>query len=84
MAKISEVIVRFSAAVADYIREKRWHPSQKLRERRDGGVEVQLKLTSLGEVERWILGWGGHARVIQPPELLERVRAAAREILGHH
>ncbi len=79
-----EVVVRFTADVADYIREKRWHPSQQLAEREGGAVELRLRLGSLVEIQRWILGWGGHARVLAPPELAEGVRDAAREILKHH
>ncbi len=77
-----EVVVRFSPRVADYIREKRWHPSQAIIERRDGGVELRLKLSSLVEIERWVLGWGGKAKVIRPNELVRSVRAAAKAILA--
>jgi len=75
------VIIRFDAVAADYIREKRWHPSQSLRELKEGGVELCLKLSSLGEVQRWVLGWGGSATVLQPPELVAAVREAAQRIL---
>jgi predicted DNA-binding transcriptional regulator YafY len=43
-------------------------------------VELQLTLSSLVEIERWILSWGGDAKVIEPAELQERVRAAGRKI----
>jgi proteasome accessory factor B len=76
-----DVVIRFSRAVADYIREKRWHASQQLRERKDGGVELRLRLSSLGEIERWVLGWGGQAVVLRPRELADRVQHAARQIL---
>ena len=76
-----KVTVRFSSKVADYIREKKWHASQKLRELKNGGVELQMTLSSLVEVERWILSWGGDASVIEPPELSRNVRIAARTIL---
>lgn len=76
------VIVRFTPRVADYIREKRWHPSQQLVVRREGEVELQLQLSSLVEIQRWILGWGGEAVVLSPPELVEGVRAAAQLILA--
>jgi len=77
-----DVIVRFNDAVADYIREKRWHPSQRLSELPDGGVELRLKLSSLVEVQRWVLSWGGNARVVAPQELSEAVQQAARRILS--
>jgi proteasome accessory factor B len=76
------VVVRFTPRVADYIREKKWHASQTLRELKNGGVELALKLSSLVEIERWVLGWGGDATVVKPPELREAVREAARRILG--
>jgi predicted DNA-binding transcriptional regulator YafY len=76
-----DVTIQFSSQVADYIREKRWHDSQQLRELKDGGVELRLKLSSLVEIERWVLGWGGNARVMQPVELVESVRRAARAML---
>lgn len=75
------VVIRFSPAVADFIREKQWHESQQIRELKDGRVELTMKLTSLVEVERWILSWGGHAVVVTPKELAENVRKAAQRIL---
>jgi predicted DNA-binding transcriptional regulator YafY len=44
-------------------------------------VELRLKLSSLAEVERWVLGWAGNAIVLQPPELARSVALAARKIL---
>jgi len=76
-----KVVIRFDERVADYIREKKWHASQKLRELKNGTLELQMTLSSLVEVERWILMWGGAARVLEPAELRENVRAAARLIL---
>jgi predicted DNA-binding transcriptional regulator YafY len=79
-----QVIIRFDEWVADYIREKRWHPSQELREQPDGGVELLLRLSSLTEVQRWILSWGGRAKVVAPPELAASVRHEAEGILARY
>jgi proteasome accessory factor B len=76
-----EVVVRFAEAVADYLREKRWHPSQTLRELPDGQVELRFRLSSLTEVQRWILSWGGRARVLSPPELVASIRHEAEQLL---
>ena len=76
-----DVLIRFNARAADYIREKKWHESQQLRELKSGGVELKLKLSSLVEIERWILSWGGDAVVIKPRELAEAVKQSARGIL---
>ena len=76
-----DVVLRFNARAADYIREKKWHESQQLRELKGGGVELRFKLSSLHEIERWVLSWGGDATVVKPRELLEAVRQAAHSIL---
>ena len=75
------VVLRFDELVADFIREKRWHPSQQLRELAEGGVELRLTLSSLVEIQRWVLTWGGHAVVLSPPALAQSVKAAAQQIL---
>ena len=76
-----DVVIRFDELAADYIREKRWHPSQQLTELEDGGVQLRLKLSSLAEIQRWVLSWGGRATVLAPVELAESVKVAARAIL---
>jgi predicted DNA-binding transcriptional regulator YafY len=76
-----DVVIRFGELVSDYIREKKWHDSQTLRELKGGGVELRLKLSSLTEVERWVLSWAGNATVVQPVELAAGVRRAAENIL---
>jgi len=76
-----DVAIQFNSRVADLVREKKWHESQKLRELKGGGVELQLKLSSLVEIERWVLGWGGDAKVLKPKELVDSVRQAAEKIL---
>lgn len=80
----SHVVIRFDALAAEYIREKKWHASQQLIEQPDGGVELRLQLSSLVEVQRWVLGWGGRAVVLDPPEFVVSVRQAAQALLKAH
>lgn len=76
-----EVVIRFSPRAADYIREKKWHESQQLNELKNGAVDLKVKLSSLVEIERWVLSWGGDAKVLKPRELAEAVRRSANKIL---
>ncbi|HEX4342450.1 MAG TPA: WYL domain-containing protein [Verrucomicrobiae bacterium] len=78
---VHDVVIRFNPRVADLIREKKWHASQELRELKNGHLELRLKLSSLIEIERWVLSWGGDATVIQPRELAMTIQQAARNIL---
>jgi proteasome accessory factor B len=79
-----QILIQFDDTVADFIREKIWHPSQKLKDLPGGGVELELRLSSLIEVRRWILGWGDNAKVISPPELVQSIRDTAAGILQRH
>ena len=74
------VVIRFNELVADYIREKKWHASQKLKNLPNGRVELTLRLSSLIEVQRWILSWAGNAEVIAPKKLRDDVREAGAKI----
>jgi len=68
------ISIEFSAAAAESVRESRWHRQQLLSDLPNGGVRLQLKLRSLQEVSSWILSFGSHARVTEPPELIARIR----------
>ncbi|HEU6449429.1 MAG TPA: WYL domain-containing protein [Verrucomicrobiae bacterium] len=76
-----EVVLRFSPRVADYVREKKWHESQQLRDLRNSGVELKLKLSSLEEIKRWILSWAGDVTILKPKQLKEMVRESAKKLL---
>lgn len=77
-----EVVIRFNPKAADYIREKRWHDSQLLKELKGGSIELRMKLSSLAEVERWVLSWAGNATVLKPAELARSVKQAAKRMLN--
>jgi predicted DNA-binding transcriptional regulator YafY len=78
--KPTTVVVRFSADQAPYVREREWHPTQRLRELRDGRVEVTFRAGGAFEIMRWVLGWGDAAEVVRPAALRKQVREAARHM----
>ena len=43
-----------------------------------------MKLSSLAEVERWVLAWAGRAVAVAPQELVEAVREGARKLAERH
>ena len=62
---------------APYIRERLWHPTQKLRDLPDGRLELTLQVADTQEVRRWILGWGAQAEVLHPIAMREALRQEA-------
>ena len=71
------VVIRFDATVADQVREREWHESQRMRDLPSGGLELRMRLGALAEVERWILGWGAAAEVVAPAQLRDQMHRAA-------
>ena len=67
--KPQEIRIRFDSLAARLVRERKWHPSQKIKDLSDGNIELTLKLGNLTEIQRWVLSWGEHARVVAPKEL---------------
>jgi proteasome accessory factor B len=74
-----EVKIRFSASQAPYIRERTWHPSQKIETEPDGSIILTLQVADLGEVKFWLIGFGVEAEVLEPAALRDDVTA---ECLG--
>jgi predicted DNA-binding transcriptional regulator YafY len=79
--KSMEIVVDFKKTKADLIRERVWHSSQTLTDLDDGGLRLKMKLSSLAEIEDWIMGWGPHAEVVKPKALRDRIAQSARGIL---
>jgi predicted DNA-binding transcriptional regulator YafY len=67
------VRILFDAFAAPRVEERQWHPSQKIKQLRNGGVELSLTLSNLEEIERWILSWGNHAQVLASVELKDQI-----------
>lgn len=66
----SEVVVRFDAKVAPYVRARTWHPSMKVQDAKDGSIEVSLRVGMTEELLHWICGYGKSAQVVAPESLV--------------
>jgi len=77
-----DVKIRFNAEVAPFIRERKWHPRQKIKNLKDGGLVLEFSTNHLNEVKDWVLSWGPGATVQSPRELIEKVKTSLRSALG--
>lgn len=77
--KARRVVIRVDRQQAPYVESKPFHKSQKVEQRfRDGSIQLSLKVVINNELERLILGYGGHAEVIAPPEFRARIAESVR------
>jgi predicted DNA-binding transcriptional regulator YafY len=79
--KKQRIRIEFDPFAARLVAERKWHESQRVREKAGGSIILELELGGLQEIERWILSWGKHARVLAPNELATRIRDEANAIV---
>jgi predicted DNA-binding transcriptional regulator YafY len=87
-ARHVRLIVEFEPRVADAVRARRVHPSQKLAVAADGRVRVSLVLPEtpdvIAQARAWVLGYGAAARVVEPREFLDEIGRELRRALGRY
>jgi predicted DNA-binding transcriptional regulator YafY len=81
---VHEIKIRFAPNGAHYIRERNWHPQQKLENLADGSCLLSFPASSLEEVYRWLAPYGPDALVLAPEELKQMVIAAAEKLLDSY
>jgi predicted DNA-binding transcriptional regulator YafY len=76
-----KLLVEFDPRVAEQVRGRRVHPTQKIAVAADGRVRVSMSVPEsrevMARVQRWLLGFGSAAHVLEPPEMAD---ATAREL----
>jgi len=67
-----EVVLKFSARVAQRLGETRWHCTEQVEPLADGSLLWRAKIAEPQEMMPWIRGWGADVEVLEP----ERLRKA--------
>jgi len=63
----------FSSNINTYILERSWHVNQECHQNEDGSVYLSFMSNQMQETLFWILHFGSAVKVINPPELKEKV-----------
>lgn len=74
--------LRFDPSLAPLILNARHHPDEQVEERASGAVDYRVTLSSLDEIARWVVGFGGRCMVVEPPELSAAVTKLAQRTLA--
>ena len=79
-----DVVVRFSSLVARNVGEVMWHHTQRLTWNDDGTLDFQVRVSGIGEISWWIMGYGDQAEVLEPEPLRELVARRAERMLEQY
>lgn len=72
--KLQKIRIEVTGWAATNLREMQWHPSQKIVKDTGDVVIATFELGNTVEFKRWVLGFGGCARVLTPSELAGEIR----------
>lgn len=79
-----DVLIRFRRKVARNVADVLWHKTQQCEFRRDGSMLFRARVSGLGEISWWVLGYGDQAEVVEPPELRNLVARHARNMAARY
>jgi predicted DNA-binding transcriptional regulator YafY len=82
--EVQMIELAFSADQAPYVKTKPIHPSQRAAELADGGLLVKIKVIPNYELEKTILGFGEHVRVISPVILRNVIQSRVEKLQSNY
>jgi hypothetical protein len=65
--KPERVVLRFNKGIVDIVKERIWHPSQKITRHRDGSLRLEMIVIVSEELKRWVASWRGWVVVVNLP-----------------
>ncbi len=77
-----KIVVEFSKHVATIVTSRRWHPTQRTKVLRAGGVRMELDAPVTPDVVSWLVGWGAMVKVCEPTTLAQAVVAEHRAAMA--
>jgi predicted DNA-binding transcriptional regulator YafY len=73
----------FDKEVARWVHESRYFYRTAEEETAEGLV-VTMRVRQEVEALQWLMSWGAHVQVLEPPSLRERIAQEAQAMLRHH
>ena len=78
------VRIEFDEAAAAFVTGREWHRSQHVEPRADGSLVLTMHVSVDRPLERWILGFGASARVLEPSHLAQRIFTSLDGARSHY
>lgn len=76
------VTIQFSSEIAPFVKERRWHESQRVVTKADDTIVMTLETSLTPELIQWVLGFGARAKVVEPESLKKHIADEAEKLLA--
>jgi predicted DNA-binding transcriptional regulator YafY len=70
--------------LSDYIQRRTWHPSQRIKELKDGRIVFSMTASGKEEIKAWILSFGSKAEVLSPKSIRQEIEDDLSKTLAHY
>ena len=81
---LHEVVIHFDASLAPLIEQGAHHPEERVKKLENERLEYRVTISHLDEIARWVVGFAGAARAVEPPALVARVGEIASGAYERH
>ncbi len=72
---VHQIALELASEVAHLAKERALHRTQTVESLPDGRALLRIEAAGLPEIAAWVASFGGQVRAVEPPELVEMVRA---------
>ncbi len=74
----TDVRIAFTSKVSSFVERRRWHPSQRIVRRPDGGLDMEITVNGTVELTSWVLSFGKEATLVAPEGLRQQIAEELR------
>ncbi|MEM7453646.1 MAG: WYL domain-containing protein [Planctomycetota bacterium] len=78
--KVRNFKIRIGPHAARWVQEDPWHPEQKIKQLKDGSIELSVKAVNDMEIVPRVLQLGGDAEIISPESARKEMRKIVEEL----
>jgi predicted DNA-binding transcriptional regulator YafY len=83
-AKEYAVKIRFDYPASRWVKERCWIDNQQIEEVENKAIIYTCNVEGLETIERWVLGYGDMAQVVEPAELRVRIRETLGRMMAKY
>ncbi len=79
--KARHIRLHIRQSMAEFFLSRSWHPTQRMKQQKNGDVVMELDAPLAPDLITWIVGWSSVMKVTSPPELKEAIKKRLHEAL---
>ena len=77
-----KVVIYFPGYAKNFLQERPYHPSMKIKELECGDIHVTMKVAVNGLLKQWVMYYGSIAEVLKPAKLRKMVLESAKDLVN--